>query len=381
MRLGYITSTFPFGSGGPFFGPEIRALISLGHDVVVVPVWGRGERRSDACAVDEIRPWAYETLRCSSSRPMALGRALRSAVQKAPYRVVAKNVAAATSAVRLAQLVEQHELTHLHAAWASVPATVAMTASQLTACPWSFTAHRWDIEENNLLRQKLASASVVRFISAHGMDRAAAVTSLSPQQGWFVGHLGVDLPVELRPQPNGRVTVACVGALEPRKRHSDLIAALAQIDADRRPRLLLIGDGSLRESLQVLVEDLQLTADVTFRGHLPHEGVLSMYDRGEVHVAALVSESEGIPVSLMESMARGIPSVATRCGGISELVDDSNGRLVGVGDTAAIARALGELTVNADLRKRLGKAARNKVHAEFRVDVTARSLADRLMSV
>lgn len=380
MRLGYVTSTFPYGTGGPFFEPEIHALGRLGHEVHVIPVRGRGKLRPGVPNVHDVRPWSAHSMRAAAEHPADAWRALGPLARRQRASIAFKNVIALPTGVHLARLIERLNLDHVHAAWASVPATVAMTASCLTACPWSFTAHRWDIEENNLLAQKLASAFVVRFISAHGMQRAAAVASLSRQPGWFVGHLGVDLPEGVRAPPNGRVTVACVGALEPRKRHCDLIAALAQIPTDRRPRLVLIGDGSLLDALQAFVEDLQIASDVTFRGHLPHQEVLSMYDRGEVHVAALVSESEGIPVSLMESMAREIPSVATRCGGTSELVDESNGRLVAVGDTAAIARALDELTIDANLRRRLGHAAGIRVRTEFYVDETARLLADRLVS-
>jgi glycosyltransferase involved in cell wall biosynthesis len=121
-----------------------------------------------------------------------------------------------------------------------------------------------------------------------------------------------------------------------------LIAALPRV-RDRIPgaTLRIVGSGSDRPRLQRLVGELGLNGSVTFSGIISDASLKGYYQ----HCAAfaLPSEREGFGLVYLEAMAHGKPCLAARAGGAPEVVDDTCGRLVPFGDTAAIAAAWTEL--------------------------------------
>jgi glycosyltransferase involved in cell wall biosynthesis len=89
----------------------------------------------------------------------------------------------------------------------------------------------------------------------------------------------------------------------------------------------------------------------------------------EVTVSVMPSLNEALSNVLLESMAAGVPVVATRVGGTPEAVEDGvNGLLVSPGDPAALARAICDVLANAELAQRLGRAARQTIHDRFSID-------------
>ncbi|GLW55818.1 glycosyltransferase [Kitasatospora phosalacinea] len=150
--------------------------------------------------------------------------------------------------------------------------------------------------------------------------------------------------------PEDALVVGTVGNLTAKKDQASLLAAFALLRG-RVPgaRLVLVGSGPLEADLRARAGEGVLFAGM--RADVP--ALLPGWD-----VFCLSSRQEGLPVALMEAMTSGLPSVATRVGGIPEIVDDGvEGRLVAPGDPAQLARALGELADPA-LRARMGAAAR-----------------------
>jgi glycosyltransferase involved in cell wall biosynthesis len=142
---------------------------------------------------------------------------------------------------------------------------------------------------------------------------------------------------------------------------------------------VLAGDGPLRRDLERLAADLGIHDRVLFLGQLPHDEVLRLLASGEYDLVAMTSTpidgaKEGIPVSLMESMAHSIPVLATNLGGISELVGEGAGVLVPPGDEHVLAEALCHLAANPAVRASLAIAGRRRVEEEFSVDVVAARL-------
>jgi glycosyltransferase involved in cell wall biosynthesis len=157
--------------------------------------------------------------------------------------------------------------------------------------------------------------------------------------------------------------VAVVARLVPIKAHEVFFGAAAIVSARRRDvRFPVVGDGERRAELEALVTRLGLAGSVRFlgwRGDLP-----AIYR--EADVVVLTSRNEGSPVSLIEAMAAGRPVVATRVGGVPDLVEDGvNGCLVDPDRPAAVAEAVLALLDDPDRRHALGQAGRKRVHPAF----------------
>jgi glycosyltransferase involved in cell wall biosynthesis len=147
------------------------------------------------------------------------------------------------------------------------------------------------------------------------------------------------------------------------KRHADVIEA-ASLIVSRRPRfkLVLIGEGPEQGSLERLVRERHLEQNVVLAGARPDAAALvSAFD-----LTVLASSKESFPNALMESMARGVPVVATRVGGVPELVrDGEDGRLVDVARPDQLAAVILELLDAPDLRRRMGAAGSARVRELF----------------
>lgn len=165
------------------------------------------------------------------------------------------------------------------------------------------------------------------------------------------------------------VVLAFVGRLVPIKRLDVLLRGLSLALADAPSlRLLVVGDGELREDYEALAARLGISNRVQFLGfRFDLEKIAAATD-----IAVLSSDNEGTPVALIEAGAAARASVSTDVGGVADIVAPETGRLVPAADPAALAAALVELANDASLRAKLGAAARARVAMAYH--------ADRLMS-
>jgi len=175
--------------------------------------------------------------------------------------------------------------------------------------------------------------------------------------------------------PQEAVVIAFVGRLVPVKQPLALLDAFAIVSAEcPGARLLVIGDGELRQSMEEAIRRHDLTERVILLGW--RSDLQSVYSATDI--VALTSRNEGTPVALIEAMAAGTPVVATAVGGVPDLiVDGVNGLLVPVNDTRAMAEALTRLIRAPEERDRLGRAGRAYVMTRYGADRLAVDL-DRL---
>ena len=162
-----------------------------------------------------------------------------------------------------------------------------------------------------------------------------------------------------------RPVVGTIGRLEDRKGHDQLLGAAAAMLAGangRRPQLVIVGDGPLRESLAGQARTLGVADSVRFEGTVADvRPVLAAMD-----VFVLPSRAEGMSNALMEAMAAARPVVATAVGGNTEVVTDGEtGLLVPAADPEAIARAVDGLLRDPSRASELGAAARRFVTRHF----------------
>jgi glycosyltransferase involved in cell wall biosynthesis len=256
---------------------------------------------------------------------------------------------------------------------------MAMLASEQAGIPWSLTVHRWDIDEDNLLAEKVASASFVRTISLFGAGR---LRDLVPTARPEIIHMGVDIPPDPAPRKavRGRLRLLAVGSLTPQKGHARLIDAIRL--AGRAVTLEIVGDGPLRGQLEAVAHDPRLDGRVRFLGGLPHTDLLQRLRRGDWDAFVHASPSgpgldEGIPVALMEAMAAGVPTIASRSGGVPELLGNGAGILVDPTSTSDLAARILELAQSPDLADDLARRGITRIRAAFDAAWIADDLAAR----
>lgn len=169
---------------------------------------------------------------------------------------------------------------------------------------------------------------------------------------------GIDLDAFRGPQRRGPrgagVRLLCVARLAPAKNHALLLRTVARLrESGRDVSLTLVGDGPLRGALEERARELEISQRVRFAGR--RTDTPAFYRDCDLFV--LLSDYEGMPMSIIEAMASGLPVVATRAGGVAELVDDGvNGALVEA-DAAAAAEAIAAICDDPALYARLSDGA------------------------
>ena len=156
-------------------------------------------------------------------------------------------------------------------------------------------------------------------------------------------------------------TILFVGSLYPIKGVEYLLIAMKKIH-EKAPdtRLIIVGDGGEREKLEALTTQMGIQNSVQFVGRVPHKNVLNFMQRADIFV--LPSLSEGLPNVIIEAMACGLPIVASRVGGIPDIIKDGvNGYVVDPGRPDQIANKILMLLNNNELVKQISNNNRRMV--------------------
>jgi glycosyltransferase involved in cell wall biosynthesis len=166
--------------------------------------------------------------------------------------------------------------------------------------------------------------------------------------------------------PPGRFVVGWVGRMAAVKRIDDVLVAFQKLCRSGVDACLcLVGDGPNRAEVERRAQSLGIVRRTLFLGY--QEQIASLYAAFDAMI--LPSASEGTPVSAIEALAAGRPVVATRVGGVPDVVRDGvDGFLVEPGDTSAMAERLRQLAADRELGARMGEAGRERVLPRYAVE-------------
>lgn len=314
-------------------------------------------------------------------RPFRLLRAaVWAALGRFPRRPTRRERLAALFALpRGALLARERRVRLYHAQFANETATAALIAGYLAGRQFSFRSHT--APNPQLLGLKLRRAALVLSIGER--DRASLL-AVEPRARVEVARLGVELPSDAEPKEAG--LVVSVGSLIEKKGHHVLIDACRILtDEGVAFRCEIAGDGWMRGELESRIERLGLGGRVLLRGHLDREKALRLLRRASVCVLASVpSEREGedgVPVVLVEALARRTPCVASELSGIPEVVvHELTGLLVPPGDAAALAAAIRRILRDGELSRFLGEAGREHVAERYEREACYARAAELLAS-
>lgn len=201
---------------------------------------------------------------------------------------------------------------------------------------------------------------------------------VAPQERFRVVPIGLDLRRFLEPSAESaaalrdqcgtgadEVLVGFVGRLVPIKRVDLVLRAVAIGRREGVPiRLMVVGDGPERASLEQLAQQLGIGDVVRFLGYLRDTSAAA----AAADIAILASDNEGTPVALIEAAAARCPAVATAVGGVPDVVIPGAGVLVPAGDHAGLAAGLARLARDAELRAEMGARAREHVIGRFSIE-------------
>jgi glycosyltransferase involved in cell wall biosynthesis len=280
--------------------------------------------------------------------------------------------------VELARLLRRERADVLHAS-SSKAGVLGRLAALLARVPIRiFTVHGWAFaaasgRSSTFYRwaDRLMRPLTTATICVSENERAAGIAARTcDAERTVVIHNAVDVtgaPVARHEHP--RPTLVAVGRLKAPKDPVTLLRALAKLGG-REYEALIVGEGPDRTALEHLAAQLGLRDRVRFAGE--RHDVPKLLSGADLFV--LSSRSEGLPVSVLEAMAAGLPVVASTVGGIPELVEDGEtGVLVRPADPDALAAALGDLLDDADRRRRLGKAGRRRAERLFDLEAFRRA--------
>lgn len=278
--------------------------------------------------------------------------------------------------ISLARRVRSLGIRHIHAHFAHVPATIAMSAAKQLGLPFSFTGHANDLfRHRSLLEEKLDRAAFIACISSWHNHWYGSVRKAKRDNRPII-RCGVDLN-DFAPAPQTPRLIVSVARLVEKKGLDTLVEACALLrDRGVELRCKIAGDGPMREQLALMISERKLGDTIELLGPLPNEQVRELVSSASVFCLPCRDDSsgdrDGIPVALMESMACQVATVSGDLPAIRELIEDRvSGRLVPGGDAEALAGTLEELLESDELRQRLGVQGRRRIAQEFDLDVNA----------
>lgn len=232
-----------------------------------------------------------------------------------------------------------------------------LVAGNLRAAPRRRRDRLYYITAEHLLNL----ASPARIVTPSRAIADYAITHLRlPESLVDVVPNGIDTARFALHTPTLRTPLAVwVGLMGPVKRLDVLVEAFSAVPC---VDLRLVGDGPERASVERLVNAVGLTQRVNFTGTVNDSGQCF----ADADLFVLMSAAENCPLALLQAMACGLPVVATRVGGIPEIVRDGvDGLLVPPGDPNSFAHALRTLAADSDLRRRMGANGQERIATSF----------------
>ena len=199
------------------------------------------------------------------------------------------------------------------------------------------------------------------FVVANSQGLCDLALKSAPQKEIGVIYNGIDINEffpDYAKKDKNKFTVICVSRVTPRKGIRFLVQAVEKLSKKYdNLRLIVVGDGNERDSLENLVQEVGLKEKIAFTGPIPHENVGEYYNKSDIF--ALPSFNEGMSNTMLEALACGLPLIATNTGGAEELVKDGvNGFIVKMSDAEDLAEKIEKFLINKELEEKMGKESR-----------------------
>lgn len=394
MRICYITSQTPYGTGEQFILPEVLKLKEKNNDVIIIPIKPEAKlaagKEPEAIAKDTIYIplFAFKVFAKSLGYFLSHPAKVFNIVFKifkysGTFKKVLKNLAVLPKGIVTGIIISKKNIDHIHCHWSSTPSTVGYIAASISNTSWSFTSHRWDIAENNMLVEKAKTAKFIRVIDDPGYNEMIGFIGEENKNKCTKIHVGVNMSSSsefFREKRDNFIIVMAANFID-KKGHIYLLKSLINIkDKGYKVYCHFYGDGPLEESLKNKAKEYNVDDMVSFDGKIAHDKLIKQYTDGKVDCVVLPSivtedgEKEGIPVSLMEAMAAKVPVISTNTGGIYELLRDNCGILIEQKNAKQLEEGIEKLINSKELQKQIAENGYKMVINEFYIS----TIVDRM---
>jgi len=345
LQITYLVSQFPKISETFVLG-QITGLIDKGHEVEIIALSNPSE---ETVHEDVIKYNLMEKVQYVDYRSNELGLKLE---EKLVNSLIYTDI--------------------IHAHFAAYPATWALRISEMFGVPFIFTAHAYDIyidPDVDILRQKFDRAIRVITISEYNKDYLLNLVGEEFNGKLEVIRCGINLNdfryIERTEKDN--ITILFVGRLVEKKGTRYALEAFSKLaNQHENVELRIIGDGPLQDEIIGLIDRSNLKEKIHLMGAQNKSEVIEEMYKADIFflpsVTADNGDREGIPVSIIEAQATGLPVVSTLHSGIPEVVSDGQtGFLVQEKDTDTMAEKLEKLIQDPELRAKMGKEGSTNV--------------------
>lgn len=263
-----------------------------------------------------------------------------------------------------------------------------LIASKLSGVPIMATLHGWTGEDKKIRLYEKLDKWIIKKIDhlvsvSPSMSKELEKIGISNGEVTFIPNaIDTDRFNSLNAKdnvcqelgiPENSVVIGTVGRLNYEKGHIYLIRAIKDICYQMpKVKLLIVGDGHLKENLKKEAQDLGIGKNVLFTG--ARKDIVSVYK--SMDIVVLPSLTEGSPLVLLEAMSMGLPVIATRVGGIPSVVEKGVGILVSPASDEELKKAILFLLKDSSLRNTMGERARQKIVSQYSIDTFYKKYTD-----
>lgn len=402
--LAYVLLWYPVFTQ-PFIFREVQGLKAMGYPVQVFSLYGSSLKKcspemcqvasqTETLGIQALFCILGELLRQCIRQPARMWRIFRSTLwhRWPSLEVLGENAWAWAVGPYLARRFQQEGITHIHAPWPRGTATAAWVASQLSDIPFSTSARGDNLNPADPdLVNKLLAAACIRTNNKADAERIKALLPPGCQDKICLVYnsLTLDVQGQAAVSMQAPVRLLAVGRFDITKGFEYLLQACKILkDQGLVFHLVLVGGGGrwlglghLGAQLEQLCRDLGLTQHVSMPGLLSHKDLPSVLLHSDIFVAPCVIHAsgrrDGIPNTVIEAMAYGLPTVSTNINALPEVVrNGETGLTVPEKDPQALAAALRYMMEHPAEARRMGRQGSALVQAMFDPQSNVRQLRD-----
>ena len=378
-RICYLYTTFPLVSE-TFLQREMRVIRTKTSALSLHSIWG-GKSNFEGQQVERFYLWelvklVYWLPYWIIKKPAVVGWFFKGLIVHPPRygKNWAENLLGFAFALIRVRAIEAWKPQLIHAVWATMPATAALTIHKLTDIPFSMGGHAYDIFQKGgdcFLDDKIAEARFIHTSTKFAKSHLLSLGANSQKVYLIRRGLSASPPVNTMREHLDTIRFLTIGRLVEKKGYVEQF----RIYRDLRKRSIpftaeIVGDGPLLKPLTRLIRDYELENQVKLIGKVPHEEIQAYYERADFFIftgiVAKNGDRNGLANVIPEAMARGIPVITTPDSGIVEnFKPDCEAAILPIRPIEAWVMKIKELAGNYEQRKALADNARAWVDKRF----------------